>query len=67
MEKQAKVFVCKSIGGDSGQSLYTNSQKAKSKRLRQDSEACSQKSFYNILVFGVLKPKKGGRFIETPL
>lgn len=43
MEKQGKVFVCKRIDGDSGQSLYTNSQKAKSKRLRQDSEACSQK------------------------
>ena len=45
MEKQVKVFVYKSIDGDSGQSLYTNSQKAKSKRLRQDSGVCSQKKF----------------------
>lgn len=46
MEKQVKkVFVYKSIDGDSGQSLYTNSQKAKSKSLRQDSGVCSQKKF----------------------
>lgn len=45
MEKQVKVFVYESIDGDSGQSLFTNSQSARSKRLRQDSGVCSQKKF----------------------